>query len=249
MPYRKEQFVNNEIYHIVIKGIDDNLLFKDTDDNYRAIFSIYEFNNANPVVIRERRKERSKIKTQIKKAEQDFLKEVNRGPTSVDLRDKLVEILAFCIMPNHFHLLLRQIKDRGIIRFMIKLNTGYGGYFNRKYGRQGPLLLRRFTAVHIKTDEQLKTVFVYIHANPISFTEPKWKEFGINNPNRVIKFLEEEYRWSSYFDYLGKKNFPSLTERKFLLKIMGDEQGCRDFIENWVKYKGEIKKFAKLALE
>ncbi len=248
MPYRKEQFVNDEIYHIVIKGIDDNLLFKDTDDNYRAIFSIYEFNNDNPVVIRERRKERNKIKAQIKKTEQDFPKEINRGPTSVDLRDKLVEILAFCIMPNHLHLLLRQIKDRGIIRFMIKLNTGYGGYFNRKYGRQGPLLLRRFTAVHIKTDEQLKTVFVYIHTNPISFIEPKWKEFGINNPNRVIKFLEEEYRWSSYFDYLGKKNFPSLTERNFLLKIMGDEQGCRDFIENWVKYKGEIKKFVKLAL-
>lgn len=252
MPYRKQQFVNGEIYHIVIKRIDDNLLFKDTDDHYRGIFSIYEFNNAKPVVIRERRKERAKIKAQIKKVAQRFqkiLKEANRGPTSVDSRDKLVEVLAFCIMPNHLHLLLRQIKNNGIIRFMTKLNTGYGGYFNRKYRRQGPLLLRRFTAVHIRTEEQLKTVFVYIHTNPISLIEPEWKELGIKNPDKVIEFLENDYRWSSYWDYIGKKNFPSVTERDFLLKIMGGEEGCKKFVENWVRYKGEIKKFAEIALE
>jgi len=251
MPYRKEQFVNGEIYHIVVKGIDDMILFKDIDDHYRGVFSIYEFNNAKPVVIRERRKERAKLKTQITKVAKEFgkaLKEINRGPTSVDIRDKLVEVLAFCIMPNHLHLLLRQIKDNGIIKFMVKLETGYGGYFNRKYQRQGPLLLRRFTAVHIETEEQLKIVFVYIHTNPISLIEPKWKEMGVKDPERAIKFLEE-YKWSSYPDYIGKKNFPSVTEREFLLKIMGGERGCKEYVENWIRYKGKIRKFANLSLE
>ena len=179
---------------------------------------------------------------------QKILTEVKRDPTSGDSREKLVEVLAFCIMPNHLHLLVRQIKDGGIIKFMAKLGTGYGGYFNRKYKRQGPLLLRRFTAVHIENEEQLKTVFVYIHTNPISLIEPKWKEIGIKNPEKAIEFIEN-YKWSSYPDYIGKKNFPSVTDREFILKIMGGEEGCKEFVEAWIKYKGEIREFAELALE
>jgi len=62
MPYRKEQFVNNEIYHTILRGINDEMLFKDIDDYYRGIFSIYEFNNANPIEIRKRRQARRKEK-------------------------------------------------------------------------------------------------------------------------------------------------------------------------------------------
>ena len=78
--------------------------------------------------------------------------------------------------------------------------------------------------------------------------EPKWKEIGIKNPEKVIKFLED-YKWSSYPDYIGKKNFPSVTQRDFVLKIMGGKKGCKDFVEAWIKYKGEIRKFSELALE
>ncbi len=237
MPYRKQQFVNGEIYHVVLRGIDDNLIFKNIDDYYRGIFSIYEFNTTNPITIRERRKARAR------------LKRANRDPVSVtDPRDKIVEVLAFCLMPNHIHLLLKQLKEEGITKFMLKLGAGYGGYFNRKYSRKGHVFQDRFSAVHIKDDEQLKTVFVYIHANPISCVEPGWKEKGIKEPKKVIKFLEN-YKWSSYLDYIGKKNFPSVTERKFISEIMGGEEGCRKFVEEWVKYKGEIKKFIHLSLE
>jgi len=251
MPYRKEQFVNGEIYHIVIKGIDENVIFEDIDDHYRGIFSIYEFNNAKRVEIRERRRERAKIKEQIKKINREFkkIKAQARGdPISADSRKKLVEVLAFCIMPNHLHLLVRQLKDGGISKFMAKLGAGYGGYFNRKHGREGHVFQRRFTAVHIKNERQLKVVFVYIHTNLISLIEPKWKENGIQNPDKVIKFLGN-YKWSSYPDYIGKKNFPSVTDREFILKIMGGEQGCKEFVEGWIKYKGKIKEFANLALE
>ncbi len=240
MPYRKQQFINEEIYHIVTKGIDNNLIFKNIDDYYRGIFSIYEFNTTKLVTIQKRREIRVAIKNKIRRgrASTDF----------IDERDKLVEILAFCFMPNHIHLLVRQLKDGGITKFMSKIGTGYGGYFNRKYDRKGYVFQNRFSAIHIKNEEQLKTVFVYIHTNPISLIEPKWKEIGIKNPEKAIKFVEN-YKWSSYSDYIDKKNFPSATEREFLLKIMGGEQGCKDFIENWVKYKGEIRKFTDIALE
>jgi putative transposase len=152
-------------------------------------------------------------------------------------------------MPNHIHLLVRQIKEGGISKFMMKLGAGYGGYYNRKYGRKGHLFQNRFSSVHIKDDDQLKIVFIYIHTNPLSLIEPGWKEIGIKNPERAIKFLEEEYRWSSYFDYIGKKNFPSMTNRDFLLEVMGGEDGCKDAIKNWVLYHKDLSDFNNLFLE
>ena len=67
MPRRKEQFVNGEIYHIIVKGIDENLIFKDIDNHYRGIFSIYEFNNTKPVVIFKRRREIKAFKNRLRK--------------------------------------------------------------------------------------------------------------------------------------------------------------------------------------
>jgi len=64
----------------------------------------------------------------------------------------------------------------------------------------------------------------------------------IKNTAKVITFLEN-YKWSSYPDYIGKQNFPSVTERKFILEVMGGEAGCKNFVENWIKYKGEARDF------
>jgi len=228
MPIKRPQLINGEIYHIIIRGVGDSLIFKDKDkdDYYRGIFSLYEFNTLEQVEIRRQREKRKTAKA--------------RGEQiSVDRRDLLVEILAFYFMPNHIHLLLRQIKNNGITQFMQKLGAGYAGYFNKKYNRKGHLFQVRFRAVLIKDNEQLKTVFVYIHTNGVSLLEPKWKEKGIKNPEKIIKFLED-YKWSSYPDYIGKKNFSSLTKRDFILKVMGGEKGCKKFVDNWIKYKGSI---------
>lgn len=243
MPYRKEQFTTGENYHLVIRGIDDNKLFKNIDDYYRGIFSIYEFNNAKPVTIRACRKVRARIKRTLQK--------LNRDPNSVaDRRDKYVEILAFCLMPNHLHLLVRQLKDGGIIKFMRKLGIGYGKYFNIKYKRKGYVFQNRFVAVRIKNEKQLIAVLIYIHTNPISLIEPEWKENGIRNIEKVLKFLKN-YRWSSHPDYLEEKNFPSVTERSFLLEIMNGQQGYKRFFRDWLKYKSRksFKELSELFLE
>jgi putative transposase len=241
MPYRKEKFANEEIYHVVIRSIDDNLLFKDVDDHYRGIFSIYEFNTVKPVVIRERRQARLRIKEILKQAPE-------KGISANDSRDKLVEILAFCFMPNHIHLLLKQTKDNGITHFMRKLGAGYGGYFNRKYSRKGHVFQNRFNAVHIRTENQLRTVLIYIHTNPISLIEPGWKMGKIKNLKRAKEFLNN-YKWSSNRDYLGINNFPSVTEREFLSEIIGGAKNYQDTIVDWIKHKKEIKGFANLTIE
>jgi putative transposase len=233
MPYRKEKFVNGKVYHLLLRALDNNLTFKNIDDYYRGIFSIYEFNAAKAVVIRDRRKSRSRIKNILTKNSKD-------SKVNIDPRDKIIEILSFCLMPNHLHLLVRQIKDGGIINFMRKFGAGYGGYFNKKYSRKGHVFQGNFKAVSIKNDEQLKTVWAYIHANPVSLLEAKWKERGIRNFKKTVKFLEN-YKWSSYSDYLGKNNFPSVTERKFILDTIGGQKESKKFLENYVINKGKIK--------
>jgi len=251
MSIQRLQLSNGEIYHAVIRSVGDTVIFNDKNDFYRGVFSIYEFNNTNSVEIWERRRARSIFKKQEKQnvgcPTPHILQNGGGDNIYIDKRDNLVEILAFCFMPNHIHLLLRQIKDNGITDFMKKVGGGYANYFNKKYERKGHLF-NRFCAVYVKTDEQLKNVFVYIHANSISLIEPGWKESGIENPKKVIKFLEK-YKWSSYQDYLGKKNFPSVTEREFMSEVMDHQQGCREAVENWIKYKKEMKAFGDIILE
>jgi len=251
MPRKPREFVNGEIYHIVLRRAGNELFFGDIDDYYRGVFYIYECNTTKLIKIRERRKARAKFKETLKKIKE---KEIKKGLMWKDERDRLVEVLAFCLMPNHIHLLVRQLKEGGISKFIQKIASGYASYFKNKYGikLKGHFFQDRFEAVHVKTDEQLKVVFVYIHTNPISLIEPKWKEYGIEKPEKVIKFVEN-YKWSSYSDYIGKKNFPSVTEREFILKVIGGEKGCREWVERWIKHKAEIKKlmekFSNLALE
>jgi len=236
MPIQRPQLVNNEIYHIASRAVGDSAVFNEEDDFYRGIFSIYEFNTTEPIIIRERRRLRSQFKKQNNRRKQNY-----RRMTSVisdlwpDNRKKLVEVLSFSFMPNHLHLILRQLKNNGITEFMKKVNGGYAKYFNEKYSRMGHLF-SRFRVVHIKDDDQLKNTFAYVHTNLISLIEPGWKEKGIKNPKKVKEFLENNKR-HSYPDYLGKKNFSSVTERKFLLEVMGGPEGCREAVENWIKYK------------
>lgn len=241
MPYRKEQFVNDGIYHVILRGLDDNLIFKDVNDYYRGIFSIYEFNNSKPVEIRKRRQARKKEKKKEKS---------NGSPSSaaIDKRDKFVDVLCFCFMPNHIHLLIKQLKDDGITKFMRKAGTGYAKYFNSKYNRKGYVFQNRFRSVYIEDDDQFRTIFNYIHANPVSLIDPGWKEKGITKPKEAVKFLEE-YKWSSYPDYIGRNNFPSVTERNFMSEFMGGVEECKIAIKDWTEYKKAINRFENLILE
>lgn len=229
MSVRRIQLNNDESYHVIVRGVGDSLIFRNKDDYYRAIFSIYEFNTIDPIEIRRRRK----------------IRKENGGQASAD---KLVDILAFCFMPNHIHLWLKQLRDNGITKFMQKFGTGYASYFNTKYDRKGHLFQGKFKAVYVEDNNQFQNLFVYIHTNPISLVEPNWKENGIKKPKKAIQFIEK-YKWSSYSDYLGNDNFPSVTTRDFVLEIMGGKEGCRKFINDWVKYKGEISNLREIILE
>jgi len=263
MPRKLRQLINNEFYHVVLRRAGDELLFIDVDDYYRGIFSIYEFNTTEQITIRERRIARNQFKEAIKRFNMGQSPVINspaiHAPEASEgltikregERDLFVEILSFCFMPNHIHLLVRQLKEGGVSKFMQKVGAGYAAYFKSKYGIEfkGYFFQDRFYSAHIENEDQLRAVFTYIHCNPISLIEPGWKEKGIKNPQKVIKFLESDYKWSSHQDYIGEKNFPSVTNREFLLKIMGGNDGCKELIRNWVTYKKGIKEFPNLDIE
>jgi len=233
MPYRKIKFDNGDIIHVMLRGIDGSAIFRDIDDYYRGIFSIYEFNNSNPVSIQKRREGRSRFKQ-------------GRGQAStfadgVDVRDRFVDLLAFCFMPNHIHLLVKQIKEGGITNFISKIGTGLGGYINRKYKRRGHIFQSNFEAVKIETNEQLEVVFTYIHTNPISLIYKDWKiiKIGDTDWEKIIEFLNA-YKWSSHSDYIGIKNFPSVITREFIINLFSDEKKYFDFIKDYILNKGQL---------
>ncbi|MDO8504159.1 MAG: transposase [bacterium] len=244
MPSKRPPLVSGEIYHVVIRAIEGLKLFRDEKDYYRMVHDLFEFNDEAPVSSYYREVRVNQTRTLLVGLEKSQIK------NNKIKRKLLVEILAFCLMPNHIHLLTRQLVGGGISKLMRKLGAGYGGYYNKRYKRSGHLFGGRYRLVHIESDKQLMTVFVYVHTNPVAIIVPGWKEKGIKSRDfqKASKFLEE-YRWSSYPDYLENKNFPSLTNRESLTEMMGGAQGCQKFVNDWLQFKKELADFDQVVID
>ena len=145
-------------------------------------------------------------------------------------REPLVRIMADCLMPNHYHLLLEEIEDNGISRFMHKLGVGYSKYFNKKYERVGSLFQGTFKAVSIEKDLYFKYLLVYINViNPGQLIEPELKEKGVNNAEKVMDFAKN-YSFGTHQDYLELRD-----------SIIIDKGIFKDFFSSPEKYKEFVK--------
>lgn len=203
---KKPQFAEGQIYHIYNRGVEKRNVFDSDRDHLRFIHDLYEFNDEDAV---------SNMGYYFNPKSSEV--EPHYIPMERKKRKLLVEILAFVLMPNHYHLLLRQIRDNGIVRFMQKLGTGYTMYFNKVCERTGVLFQGRYKAVLVKEEAHFIHLPFYIHSNPLKIYR------GSTSLDRVMKYLED-YRWSSLPDYLGNKNFPSITSRQFLLEYFEGEK-------------------------
>ena len=214
---KKPQFLNDHIYHVYNRGVEKRDIFMDDHDRFQFIHDLFEFNDENLVT--------NKKSVEVQPPQVEFSKIENQRRRKTE-RKKLTEILAFVLMPNHFHLLLRQKMDNGIPKFMQKLGTGYTMSFNKKYERVGSLFQGNYKAVLVEREEHLRYLPIYIHLNPM-------KIFG-GSTSEDWKFLEN-YRWSSLLDYVGKKNFPSVIDKEFLSVILGDEEEHKKEIKGWLQ--------------
>ena len=212
----RPQFTTGEIYHIYNRGVEKRKIFYNDKDRFRFIHSMFEFNDEAPALnIHYYFGTTKKVKT----------------PTR---RTLLVEILSFCLMPNHYHLLVRQEKDNGITLFMRKLGTGYTNYFNKKYKRVGPLFQGKCKATLVHRESHLIYLPHYIHLNPLDLIMPEWRSLKVRNTKRALTFLTS-YRWSSYLDYINKHNFPSLINRDLILNLYADSSNYAAELEEWLE--------------
>jgi putative transposase len=121
----------------------------------------------------------------------------------------------------------------GVALFMQKLNGGYVQYFNQRHERTGTLFERKYKSVLVDNQAHFIHLPYYIHLNPLDMVAPEWRERKINNLSKARIYLEG-YKWSSHLDYLGKDNFPSVTQRDFLLEVFGGKENYKKALNDWM---------------
>lgn len=214
------------VYHVLSRGIEKRKIFLDEQDYFRFIHDLFEFNNVESI---------NNVFYSFNKQYNDVRRhyiEINRNNRKP--RKLLVKIYAFCLMPNHYHLLLTPIAENGIALFMKKINGGYVKYFNEKYKRKGTLFEGKYKRILVKDEPHFIHLPYYIHLNPLDLKFPEWRNRELKNYKEAMKFLEN-YRWSSHLDYIAQKNFPSVTQREFLMEFFGGTKQYKEDITNYLK--------------
>ncbi len=180
---RKVKFAPKEYYHLYSRGVEKRKIFLNTKDYERFIALLYIMNQSGEFHLA------------------NFLKKKKLVEIFNESKEKkLVSVLSYTLIPNHFHILVYENEEGGISKFMSRLLTAYSMYFNTKYERSGPLFTHPFRSQHILNESQYLWIFSYIHLNPIGIIKKDFKENGIGDKTIIQKFLES-YKYSSYLDY------------------------------------------------
>lgn len=183
------------------RGVEKRNVVLDNRDRARFIHDLFVFNDRGPAQHphqSDRRDERIR-------------------------RDLLVSLHAFCLMKNHYHLLVSEAAPGGISLFMKKLNGGYTKYFNERHRRSGGLWQGKYKKILVKRDAHFLYLPYYIHLNPLDYVMPEWRMGNVKDARKALEHLEE-YRWSSHVDYLGVRNFPSVISQKDLGPMLGSRR-------------------------
>lgn len=205
MPSRIFPFVNGQFYHIYNRGTEKRPIFENRRDQNRFIQTMcyYQLEGPKP----------------------KFSNSFNNPFFKLNIDKKIIDIVCYCLMPNHFHFLLRQLKEGGITEFISKLSNSYTKYFNTKHKRVGPLLQGEFKAVLVESDEQLLHLSRYIHLNPlVSYVV---KDLGL-------------YNWSSYGEYINT-NFKGLCSKDDILDFFKTPNKYKQFVLDQIDYGEKLE--------
>jgi REP element-mobilizing transposase RayT len=211
---RKEPLVNNEYYHIYNRGVDKRNIFLDKYDFLRFLQGMKEFNSVDPIgsIYRNAFNRRNK--------------KLSDPTTKLLKEDPLVEIVCYCLNPNHYHIILKQVSDNGISSFMKKLGGGYSRYFNEKHGRVGSLFQGRFKAVYINSNEYLLYLSSYVNLNnkvhslDISRTFSSWNKYTADCV-KYPSFCKKEIILSQFKTKKEYKNFARQSLKSILERRLG----------------------------
>lgn len=237
---RKHPFTVGTIHHVYNRGVAKCPICERDADYWRFLQGLCLFNDAESTssILWHMERDRGRLTMNV-------LKEYIVSDS--EKREPLVRILAYCLMGNHFHLIVEEIQEGGITKFMRKLGVGYAKYFNNKYNRVGSLFQNVFKNVLVETERQLLYLLVYMNVlNPAEFVSPHWKEEGIKDIGKVLKFAEE-YKWSSHLDYLGKRG-SLILDRGVLAELLPTPDAYLDLVKMVLRGK-QYNEIMDLTLE
>ncbi len=207
--------MQGDIYHILNRGIEKGKIFYGLNDYKRFVLGLYKFNNQGSAL----------------RFSDDC------WPDNLYAQNKIVEILSWSLMPNHYHLLLQEKVDGGAINFIKRIGNGYTKYFNIKNNRSGYLFQNSAKIIRVERNEHFLYLPFYIDANPIDLIEPDWENKGIKNKEKTIAFLKK-YQWSSYQDHIGVLNFPQITNTNLFYEAFDTNQ--KRFKEDFQEWLGDV---------
>jgi putative transposase len=223
MPVRSEPFVTDQIYHIFNRGVNRTAIFYDNRD-YQRFYDTLSFYRlpTQPVKLSYFLKRSIKDKTML-------LLETERNP------NKYVSLYCYAFMPNHFHIIARQLRDNGVSEYMRKVQNSYAKYTNTRHKRTGSLFEGPFRAIRVQTDEQLLHLSRYIHLNPYT--------------SHVVNSLKklQSYPWSSLQQYYETKI--GICETEAILSFFQSSGKYKNFINDQAKYQQELDMIKHLSLE
>src|SRR3989338_8915579 len=219
---RATPLVAGETYHIYNRGAGKQKFFLDATDYKRFLALLLLGNNTENIHLSNLRKYQGPSLTHVFEEKVDY---------------SLTDVLAYSLLPNHFHLVIRQKSDDGITSFMKRVCTAYSMYFNLKYGHSGTLFQGRFKSSHLDTDPYFKWIFPYVHLNPVSLVEPQWQENGIIDPMLAKEFLRD-YRYSSYRDYyVGERPERAILSYDEVFDLLDTKDDIQDMLAAYAKGK------------
>lgn len=215
---RKDLLVTEEIYHVFNKSIAEFRIFNNTDELIRMQNIIYYYQKENPEI---------KFSKFIKLTQD----EQDKKQTAFIQKEDIVQILTYCVMPTHIHLVLKQLKQNGISIFMNNILNSYSRYFNIKHKRKGPLWESRFKNILVTNDEYLLHLTRYIHLNPVT-----------------IKLVDKPEDWqaSSYNEYISRVS-NKICDYEKILNI--EPMRYKEFVEDRISYQRELAKIKSLLIE
>ncbi|HEY4510179.1 MAG TPA: transposase [Candidatus Paceibacterota bacterium] len=222
---RKVRFAPNYIYHVYNRGVEKRVIFLVDADRWRFLQALLLFNREKSpfnLLWKLEQEHGGRMNFRILK---EFLERNSERKTP------LVRIMADCLMPNHYHLILEELQEGGITKFMHKLGTGYTMYFNKKYDRVGGLFQGSFKAIQVDTDEYLQNLLVYVNViNPGELIEPSLKDEGVKDIENVMQFAKA-YPWSTHQEYLGERDSP-IIDKGVAHSLFPNPTKYKEFVEN-----------------
>jgi len=218
----KEILVTERIYHIFNKSIAEYKILNDSSDFLRLIETLRYY-----------QKKRKVLSFSHFNRLQERITQYPKNKETIKEDRKLVEIIAYCLMPTHVHLIIRQLEEKGISIFMSNILNSYSRYFNIKHKRKGPLWEGRFRRILVENDEYLLHLTRYLHLNPVT---------------AHLVDMPEKWLYSSYNEYLSDSSIDSrICKYDDVLDIK--PAVYKEFVEDRIAYQRELAKIKTLLLE